>query len=70
MNKEILFYPPSTPEFRIINGIKYIVDYSPCHCSCHSTGDIHFFACCNNGWVECLRKVDDEPIDDGEINEL
>jgi hypothetical protein len=70
MKDELFFSPRPEPEYRTINGVKYVVDYSPCTCPCHSTGAIHFFACCNNGWVEMLRKIDEEPMDDGEINEL
>jgi hypothetical protein len=58
------------PERRTINGIEYIVDYHPCTCSCHSTGAIHFMACCNGGWVEYLRRADEEPNDNVEINDL
>ena len=59
MNEDIFFVPKPEPEFRTINGVNYIVEYYSCPCSCHFTGAIHFHACCKNGWVEYLRKIDE-----------
>lgn len=36
-------------EIRDIEGVKYKVFKSCCFCSCHSTGEIHISACCNDG---------------------
>lgn len=49
-------YPPKDV-IKIIDGVKYRVVRHRCVCSCHTTGAVHFVACCNDGFIESLEKV-------------
>lgn len=44
-------------EIREVYGKKYEVTKVPCTCYCHRSNALHISACCDNGWVEILREV-------------
>ena len=52
-------------EIREVYGKKYEVTKVPCTCYCHRSKNfyikfphlLHIAACCDNGWVEILREV-------------
>ena len=46
-------------EIRRINGIDYKVVKVPCNCHCHKEKWVrHIMACCDNGYVEKLIKLE------------
>jgi hypothetical protein len=47
-------------EIRTFNGVDYKVIKTPCKCPCHIPGArvMHVRACCNNGFVERLQKIE------------